>query len=401
MTGRTAYRYPMIATALIVAVIIHGSLYPYNFRLPPGSASAFAVLIASWAEPPPNFGDLAANVLLYVPFGFFGTLAIRGGGGTRFCFITGAGLVLCTSVELAQFYDEGRVTNLSDVYFNTFGTALGAGGGLMLGTSTRLPLWREISASPDPVLLLIAMLGYHLFPYVPTIDLHKYWAALKPVFLNPSVSPYGIFRYFALWLTVSYLIGAIAGWKLSRLYVPLFIVLVLTSRIFIESLVLTPSEAIGAALACASWFVLAVQPWLRTPVVTAVLGAMVVAQRLEPFQFGPVARPFGWLPFWSFLHGSPSVNTVSFLEKYFQYGSLVWLAARLGAGLWRATLVVAAVIFVTSYAEVYLPGRSAEITDTVMVFMIAGIMASLDAAALARVPGPGAAPAPPPARLRR
>ena len=368
-----------IATAVIVAVIIHGSLYPYDFRVPPGSTGAIGALINSWADPPSSFGDLIANVLLYVPFGFFGALAIRRGAGRRFWLMTLAGLILCAGVELAQFYDESRVTNMSDVYLNTLGTSLGAAGGIALGADSRLLLWREISASPVPVLFLIAMLGYHLYPYVPTINLHKYWDALKPIILAPSVAPYGIFRYFALWLTVSYLIGAVTGLKRSRLYVPLFIVLVLISRVFIETLVLTLPEVIGAALALGFWLILIGRPRTRTLIVTAVLCAMIVSQRLEPFEFQTTPRNFGWLPFRSYMHGSLAVNTVSFLEKYFLYGSLVWLFARARVRFWLATLLVATLLLATSYAETYLPGRSAEITDTVMTFIIAGIIALLDA----------------------
>jgi len=61
------------------------------------------------------------------------------------------------------------------------------------------------------VLLLVAMLGYHLYPYVPTIDLRKYWHSVRPLLLAPSLPPYALLRYFALWLTTSCLIGAIAG----------------------------------------------------------------------------------------------------------------------------------------------------------------------------------------------
>ena len=47
----------------------------------------------------------------------------------RILLITLTGLMLCVGVELAQFYDIGRVTNMSDVYLNTLGTLLGAVGG--------------------------------------------------------------------------------------------------------------------------------------------------------------------------------------------------------------------------------------------------------------------------------
>ena len=59
------------------------------------------------------------------------------------------------------------------------------------------------------------------------------------------------------------------------------------------------------------------------------------------------------------------------------YGSLVWLATEVGLSLRLAILLVASFLFVTSVAEIYLPGRSAEITDAVMVLLIGLIMAPL------------------------
>src|SRR5258708_28865735 len=115
----------LVATAAVIAVIVHGSLYPYQFRVPPGMAGPVEALLDSWATPPSSYGDLVANLLLYVPLGFVGALAMRGGRASRLCVMTLAGLVLCTGIELAQFYDIGRLTNMSDVYPNTSAAALG------------------------------------------------------------------------------------------------------------------------------------------------------------------------------------------------------------------------------------------------------------------------------------
>jgi hypothetical protein len=60
---------------------------------------------------------------------------------------------------------------------------------------------------PSEWLLLGAMLGYHLFPYVPTIDLHKYWRSVRPLIFAPSLSPLILLKYVALWLTTCCLIG--------------------------------------------------------------------------------------------------------------------------------------------------------------------------------------------------
>ena len=70
--------------------------------------------------------------------------------------------------------------------------------------------------------------------------------------------------------------------------------------------------------------------------------------------------------------GSIAVNVISFCEKSFLYGSLLYLFTEASGRLRTAVLVVGGALFVTSWLETYLPGRSAEITDPVMVLLLAG-----------------------------
>ncbi len=210
------------------------------------------------------------------------------------------------------------------------------------------------------LLLLVAMLGYHLYPYVPTIDLRKYWHAVRPLILAPSLQPYPMLRYFALWLTTSCLIAAVAGFKRSRLFLLLFVACVFTAKILIENVILSLPEVVGAALAVAVWFMIGRHRRFAALVTGIVLCGAIAIARLEPFDFQTPARAFGWLPFRSFLGGSLGNNVTSFLEKFFLYGSLLWLSIEAGASLWLATLLIALFLFVTSVAEIYLPGRSAE-----------------------------------------
>ncbi len=358
----------------MIGVILHGSLYPYQFHVPASGVGPVATLLDSWADPPSSFGDLVANILLYVPLGFLGALTMSSGWGVRLGMMSLAGLLLSTAVELAQFYDPGRVTNMSDVYLNTFGATLGAIAALLFGAVPRYRPMSKIKFHPIPILLLTAMLGYHLFPYVPTIDLHKYWLSLRSIILAPHASPYQVLRYLALWLTTCCLIGAITGYRRSRGLVPFFVACVFVSKILIEGLVLSLPEIIGAGLAVAFWLVAGRRRRAAILLAAAVLSAAIVAERLEPFEFQATARAFGWLPFRSFLDGSLEVNTMSFLEKFFLYGSLIWLATEAGLRLWPATLLTASLLLVTSVAEMYIPGRSAEITDALMALMIGLIM---------------------------
>ena len=108
---------------------------------------------------------------------------------------------------------------------------------------------------------------------------------------------------------------------------------------------------------------------------TVLLGLVILMLRLEPFQFGTNPVAFGWIPFRSFMYGSITVNVLSFLEKFFLYGSLIWLLTQAGSKHSVAGVIVGFVLFITSLMQMYLPGRSAEITDAVMAIAIGVIFA--------------------------
>ena len=383
-----------LATFLIVAVIVHGSLWPYDFRIPPGPGGPLDALLHSWPGHPSRT-DIIANVLLYIPLGLFAASAGRGPAVVRFCLVTLAGALLSVTMELIQFYDPGRFTSLSDVITNTTGTALGAAAALMLGRS-RLPGLQRIAAEPVPALLLAAMLGYRLAPWVPSANLHKYWTAIQPLLSGPLPPPDQVFRYFALWLTASELLAALSSPHAAVFLAPMLVLFVLIGKVLVVGSVLTRPELAGAALAVGvAWPILA-SLRRHTPIVAAVLLASVVLQRLAPFTFLPEPRPFGWLPFRAFLSGSALVNIASMLEKLFLYGSLLWLLARAGMRQWAAAALVAAILFATSFAERWLPGRSAEITDMVMVLITAVLLRALEAwRPLKPARGAAAAPARP------
>lgn len=382
----------LIAAAIIVAVILYGSLYPFTFRQPEDGVGPLRNLVQSWAETPGR-GDFVANIFLYLPLGFFGSLAVAGGGRAlpRILLVMLAGGFLSTGMELAQYYIAGRVSAADDVYANLIGTMLGAIAGNLAGANFRRLPFREIAGNRVPCLLLALWLGYRLYPYVPTIDLHKYWEALKPVVLHPRPPAYDLFRHTAIWLAIGSLIEALGGRRRGWLLFPLFIAAVLAAKVTIVGKTLSAAEIAGAAIAFAAWLLLAVSLGARMRVTLIVLlfSAYIIAERLAPFQFAADGRVFGWIPFRSFLYGALELNILSFLEKAFLYGAVIWLLDKSGLRLGVSTILVAIVLFATSLAETHLPGRSAEITDALMALLIGAIIAAVKAPA--EVAGKGTA----------
>jgi len=366
----------VIVTAMIVAVIIYGSLYPFEFRVPADGIGMIPNFLSTWADTPGR-GDFVSNILLYMPLGYFGVLATnpRVAAWRRLALATLVGALLSLTMELSQYYDEGRDSTLTDFYSNTLGTLLGAIGSLLVGGRIRWPLLGDVADNREPALLLAGWLGYRLFPYEPVIDLHKYWDALKPVVLHPSLTPYDLFRHTSVWLAVYALFATIFRRRRPALLMPLFVGAVLFAKILIIYASLSVAEIAGAALAFALWLLLGASERLRIMVITLLFMATVVAARLEPFQFGTGAGHFQWIPFYGFMQGSINIDVLSFFEKFFLYGCLIWLLVRSGLRLGLAAAFVALLLLATSWLELYLPGRSAEITDAITALAIAAIAA--------------------------
>jgi len=369
-----------LALAAIIAMIAYGSLYPFAFHRVVGGIGPLHTLLNGW-DKTPGRGDFVSNILLYMPLGFIGTVTVGKRIGVpqlALAILIGAGLSL--AMETLQYYDAGRDTEATDLYANTLGTMIGACIGWFFGQDFRWPLLREISANRVPALLLGAWLGYRLYPYVPTIDLHKYWNALKPVFLHPQLTPDSLFRHVAIWLGICVMIEKIAGDRRAGGLIRRFALFLIFSCVLIISTHRTFAQIAGIVVAFGIWRVLPTRP-ARVAMAAAAMGAYVIVFRLDPFIFSDTPRHYSWMPFLSFMQGSIDIDVQSFFEKFFLYGGLIWLLAEGGMAIRPATLLVALIVLTASFAEIFIPGRSAEITDAILALATGEFIRALEVGA--------------------
>jgi hypothetical protein len=181
-----------------------------------------------------------------------------------------------------------------------------------------------------------------------------------------------------VWLALALLLEALVGIARSRLAIPLLASTVLVARIVIIDTVLSPAEVGGAVLGLLVWNAGLSRLQIRVQIVAALVAGVVVIRVLEPFRFSATAHPFEWIPFLGFMQGSLEVNVRSFLEKSFTYGTLIWLTARAGSTLVTAASLSGGFVLCLHFAQAYLPGRSAGITDTIMVLILATTMKLMD-----------------------
>jgi VanZ family protein len=348
-------------TAGIAGLILYGSLFPFRFHSLAIPGGPFSALLAT-ARILTDRGDVISNILLYLPFGFFGCLSARAMPPiARVLIASVAGVALSFGIEAAQFYDWGRVPSLADVCANAGGALLGAIAGI---GSRRNP--------PFALLMVVSWIGARLLPYVPSLSLHKYEAALQTLNSAPGPGFLEVYKYFAFWLAAGLLLESLAGIERSRWATALLFGFVLLARIIIVDLSLSPAEVAGGLLGVAMWVLISRLHW-RIRAIAIILVTFVVVDALRPFHF-TAPRTFGWIPFLSFMQGPRESSSRVFLEKTFMYGAMVWLLKRSGMPLGATTWLATALVFSLRLLQVYLPGRSAEITDAIMILMLAGVM---------------------------
>jgi VanZ family protein len=360
---------------LVIGVIVYGSLYPWHFTFA-GRPEPVSVLLHSWPHVWDRFvlRDVVLNVVLYMPLGAVACLAFL----PRFpraaaAAATAIGFVLSLSMELLQNYVPGRVTSLSDLTTNTLGAAVGAFLALVLAPEIIPPLYSRMRrASPGAVLLLACWGAYQLYPYFPILSSTRLRQVFHALIVTRTISPVAIWDAAAEWFAAALALEAVFG----RLYTYWLAgaMLALGLRIFIPSRSLAPEEVAGAALALVAWEILPSKRRLPIGVWMALSAILLV--ELAPFHFTRHAAQFSWIPLGATFENERWGALVILLRKAFLYGATIWLLVRSGIRHPLAGGALATGLLVLEMIQRYLPGRTPEITDSLIaVVMTAALWA--------------------------
>ncbi|HLI22510.1 MAG TPA: VanZ family protein [Stellaceae bacterium] len=366
---------------VVLAGIVYVSLYPFHLKAGVPPSGALHHLLSTWREPPTSSGDVIANVLLYMPWGFFVARSFhRSPTVLRILIAAALGAALSFAMEWAQFSSAERYADLHDVYTNTAGALLGAIAALMLPSRRGDRLARDFDFQLFPALLLAAFIAVRLYPFVPVFDPHKYVAALRPLLVFASLGREDLFLRSVTWLVTCYLAETLFGRRSALLAYILIACGVFLGRVVIADAQLSPPSVVSALLAGAVWFALLRYLPGRVAILAIAFAAVVMLERLTPFRLAPIGHGFEWVPFLDLLRAPIESGFLVMIDKFFLYGALIWLLLRAGLRLWRATVAVALLLLFCSFVEMYLPGRSAGITDALLALII-GILLRLSATA--------------------
>jgi VanZ family protein len=364
-----ACRWPLVVAGLIA----YGSLYPFGFAMPVSLDAFWDELLAQrrlWT----GFGDVAGNVLLFMPLGAAGVLCIGAHRLTvlRAAKLLAAGVAFALAVQVLQVFEPTRNPALSDVFWNALGTVVGIGTGAAVE--------RYVSALPRPawprsrfaVALIAAWVAAELWPFVPSLDWSAIKQVLKPVVLAPSFGFASFAYHFASVLVLGMLLQASGPPADAARRLWLLVTFVLGGKLVFSGATLSLSFVAACLAGAALWRIVAARLGASATLVllAAMLGSFTL-RSLAPLELRAAPEPFGWIPFQALLEGSMSANVRSLLAQLFAFGAMLWLVERAGGRLPGAAAALAVWVGLIEVAQMWIVGRTPDITPSFLVIGIA------------------------------
>lgn len=357
--------------ALVLVLILYGSLYPFNFSSVQPSAETIEAFLRSWQ----HFGgrgDVLGNVALFVPYGFLGMLSLppKNAEVKRFILLCVIGLAVAAGVQVVQLYLPSRDAALGDVAWNVLGCLIGAA--LTLPAAVRLRLAAEIPAFDVmvPLALIACWFASELVPFVPTLDLQAYKDSLKPLLQAPVFDTTNFLRTYVSLLVVCTLAARIKTALPFLLLIALGMIGFLLGKLVIVQNAVTLADVAAVAAAYASWVAFLQFYQARAKVCVLLLIAIMAYMGLEPFSPRGTAAEFHWLPFQGSLGGSMVVNASVIARKIFMTGALVYLLSDAGRRLVPAVVLGVILTAVVEVAQVWVGQHTPEITDPLLVVLV-------------------------------
>lgn len=349
-------------------MIVYGSLYPWHFQWRVLPANPLWILLHSWrlAYSRRIFADIVVNVGIYVPLGMSGCLALR---KFRIAGPVAMGMCLSAGIEMLQLFVPGRNCSALDLLTNTLGSALGVACGMIFsriaaGRTFRLNHAEQMDRSA--LALLFCWVGVLLFPFFPVISPYAWKASFAHFTETPVLQPVRLFSQAACWFVAGRLLSA-TGLQTASRWLALSLLLLL-ARFFIVTRQPLPADFVGALAGLALFQAIGAKSGPARLIISVGFLAILLIGGLSPYHFA-AARTFSWRPFGAFLAMDWQAGLRVLLEKLYYYGAAVWLLREAGLRLRASVLTVAVLLAAIEIAQVWLPGRTPEITDPILALL--------------------------------
>ncbi|GEM_PF-1581935 len=388
--------------ACFSAFIVYGTTFPFRFNIGwhtfLAATSRINWLPLGGGQGNPNVSDIIQNVLLFMPFGFLGYFSIVYKSSLlKKAAVVVMGASLSVSVEFLQIFSVTRYPALSDVEFNTLGTAVGLAAAVwlkrsVLGFKTNPAARRFLdaeSAFPAFIFFTLAVAGCWQ-PFDFGMDIGSIWGHFQPMFQDPfrftslDDDLINFIRFLLATLFLCRMAGE-AGLRrpalLGSLFMGLLGIALEASQVFVQSRGPEIQDAlVNVAGALGGGFLFFFPGFHHRPRTWTVAGGLTIffsaaARALYPYRFNMHFSGINLMLFRSPYAGGAFTALCNFTENamvFFPMGFLLayFLPKRRPTAM--AALIAGAMALVVELLQGFAPGRYPDVTD-VLGAMLGGV----------------------------
>ena len=370
-----------VALALVLLLIVYGSLYPFRWNFSDPQAFIWRGRI--------GLVDLVENIILFVPLGVL--LGWAGHGRPRrwvfFAARLAVSLAVASALQWLQKYLP-RTPALSDVVFNMAGFVLGWGAGFAARWRVGHLLVRHQGwADADRYTLVLIALWWvtELYPLIPTLDVSSVAQNVKSLWQQDLWQPRRMLLHVGMAV-----IGLSAVAHLARTAhlahraraLALVAAMVLLAGKFV---VVGQSPGMAVVLGIGGGWLL--WRWLDTSAPGArwaatawVALATYLLDAIWPWAWRTPPADMAWMPFASSLSTWVQSAVTARAFECLCFGAMLWSTVRNGALLGGMTICTAMLALACEWTQRYLPTRTAEITSVLLAIGMGWLLSVCTAA---------------------
>lgn len=358
---------------IVILFIAYGSLYPFDFELGRALPADFSQWLFSWHHRTIR-SDLIANILLFIPYGFFSALTIKEEKRQWpllwlvMTFI--GGFLFALFLQLLQFYLPTRIPEAADALTNTIGILIGfAIAGFTNSQRVQRLIPRGLRFQLTPALLVLVLwLAWQFFPYIPVFESKQFGDGLDQIAKSSWSLELWLERVL-FWMVFYYVLERVVAKKYNVSVIIGITLFVLIIKLAMYRSYLGWSEISAVPLAILLHAYLG--HGFRVALIAVGAAILFVWQNLFPWQWQTTLNSFEWMPFDNFLTGSTWHNLSALLRESlllasFGYFLGKWLSSYRTAGIALTFFVV-----VVTALQFFIVGKQPDSTSIIMALVLA------------------------------
>lgn len=366
---------------IVILFIAYGSLYPFNFDFSRPLPDDLGAWLLNWQQRTIR-SDVIANILLFIPYGFFGALTVqqKQRRNTLFSilFMLCIGILFAFCLQFIQFYLPSRVSHAADALLNAIGILIGISLAAYSNSQRiqrMIPEGLRLGISPA-FLVLFLWIGWQFFPYIPVFETKQFGQSLDTI-VRSTWSASLWLQHVLFWLVFYHLVQRVLGKEYRLSFITLVSIFVIIIKLAMYRSQMGWSEITAIPLAMIVHHNLNRQ-WM-IPLIALSSTMLLLWVNLFPLTFKQSINSFQWLPFDDFLKGSTWYNLSELIEESLLLASVGYFYAKWWRHYrWATTFLVVLSVGIT-VLQLFIVGKKPDITLFVMALVIGILLVRLQA----------------------